>query len=436
VPSREAPDSVQAGRNAELHKWRWPRALGALGLFALVATAAVGRAEKQRIGTDFHVFWQAGHDFAHGLPLYEPLEGARRFIYPPFAAQAFQFLAVFPLKPAAGLFYAANVILIFVAVWLTRDIVRRLGEERQQGLPLILAIVLSGQFVLNNLNLLQMNLVIFVLCLLSARGIVLGRAWATGWVVIATLIKITPIFFVVWAVVRGGWRPLRTALVVGLGGLVLLFAQRGPSLAIADLTAYYNSFLQQFAAGGVVTLYTNQTIGAMVYRAVTIPKTPHPFEYHYLASLQPSAPVIYRTLAVIVFSVFLLHLFRLAKARRPFTSFEIASVFLVGHLLSGVTWKAHLVTLLFVFYSLLALDHRALRRGARLGLGAAWLGMAVIGLAGRDLVGSTIHHYVGGYSVFVWVMLLLLILCIALSSGVPPRPSQRRSVSGFQPMTG
>ena len=161
----------------------------------------------------------------------------------------------------------------------------------------------------------------------------------------------------------------------------------------------------------------------MVYRAVTVPKTPQPFEYHYFPSLQPAAPVIYRTLAVVIFSVFLLHLFRLAKAKRPFTSFEIASVFLVGHLLSGITWKAHLVTLLFVFYSLLALDPRALRRGARLALGAAWVGMAVIGLAGRDLVGGVIHHYVGGYSVFVWVMLLLLILCIALSSGsFPARP--------------
>jgi hypothetical protein len=423
---------VQAGRIAEPHKWRWPRALGALGLFALVATAAVGRAEKQRIGTDFHVFWQSGRDFAHGLPLYQPLEGARTLLYPPFAAQAFQSLAVFSLKPAAALFYVGNVFLLLVAVWLTRDIVRRLdGKERQQRLALILAIVLSGQFVLNNLNLLQMNLVIFVLCLLGARGIVLGRPWAVGWVVIATLIKITPIFFVVWAVVRGGWRAFRAALVVGLGGLLLPVAQRGLRLGIADLTAYYDSFLQQFAAGGVVTNYTNQTIGAMVYRAVTTPKSPQPFEYHYLSSLQSSAPVIYRTLAVIIFSVFLLYIIRLAKARQPFTSFEIASVFLVGHLLSGVTWKAHMVTFLFVFYSLLAIEHRALPRGARLGLGAAWLGMAVIGLSGRDLVGSTIHHYVGGYSVFVWVMLLLLILCIALSSGSLPglRSGARSAVS-------
>jgi hypothetical protein len=432
APSGEDRDSVQAGGVAQRHKRRWPRALGGLGLSALVATIAVGRAEKQRIGTDFHVFWQAGYDFAHGLPLYEPLEGARALLYPPFAAQAFQSLAVFPLKPAAALFYTANVFLILAAVWLTRDIVRRLGGEgRQQRLALVLAIVLSDQFMLNNLNLLQTNLVIFVLCLLGARGIALGRAWAVGWVVVATLIKVTPIFFVVWAVARGGWQALRAALVVGLGGLLLPVAQRGLSLGIADLTAYYDSFLRQFAAGGVLTIYTNQTIGAIVYRAVTIPKSPQPFEYHYLSSLQSAAPVIYRTLAVIIISVSLLHLFRLAKARQPFTSFEIASVFLVGHLLSGVTWKAHLVTLLFVFYSLLTLDYRALPREVRLGLGAAWLGMAVIGLAGRDLVGSTLHHYVGGYSVFVWVMLLLLILCIVLSSASLPgvRSGARPAVS-------
>ena len=79
--------------------------------------------------------------------------------------------------------------------------------------------MLSGQFVLNNLNLLQVNLVTFVLCLLGARGVALGRTRAVGWIVIATLIKITPIFFVVWAVVRGRWRAFGAALVVGLGCL-------------------------------------------------------------------------------------------------------------------------------------------------------------------------------------------------------------------------
>src|SRR6185312_14597777 len=106
-------------------RWLWPRALGVIVFLALVVIGATDRASKQRIGTDFHVFWQAGYDFAHGLPLYQGLPGARKFLYPPFAAQMFQVLGIFPLKTAAWLFYVASAGLVVVAVKLTRDIVRK-----------------------------------------------------------------------------------------------------------------------------------------------------------------------------------------------------------------------------------------------------------------------------------------------------------------------
>jgi hypothetical protein len=395
--------------------------LALLGAAAVVALLAVARADKQRVGTDFYVFWQAGYNFAHGLPLYQG-EGPRTFIYPPFAAQLFQVLAVFPLKAAGALFYVASVALVAAAAWLTRDIVKRLGVEPSRHLPLILAVVFSGQFILNNLNLLQVNLVTFVLCLLAVRGTVMGRQRSAGWAAVATAVKITPVFFVVWAVIRGGWRALRAALTVGLVCLLLPVVQRGPRQGETDLVEYYSTFLQEFAAGKVVTSYTNQNLAALVFRAVTVPDSPQPFEYYYLPSLQSAAPLIYRALALAVLSVFLIHLVRLAKARRPITAWEIGSVFLTAHLLSGITWKAHLVTLLFVFYTFLCVDPHTIEWRSGWALRCAWLGIAVIGLAGRDLVGTTAHHYLGGYSVFVWVMLGLLVLSIAWSSR-PPAPA-------------
>ena len=96
-------------------KKHWSLALALVAFLVLVAVKATERADKQRIGTDFHVFWQAGYDFTHGLPLYQQLPGARHFIYPPFAAQVFQVLGIFPLKTAAWLFYVGSVVLIFVA---------------------------------------------------------------------------------------------------------------------------------------------------------------------------------------------------------------------------------------------------------------------------------------------------------------------------------
>jgi hypothetical protein len=399
-------------------------------LVAVAAAVATERASQQRIGTDFHVFWQAGHDFAHGLPLYQHFPGSRQFIYPPFAAQVFQVLGLFPLKLAAWLFYLASIGLVLVAVGISRDIVRRLEPTRASAhLPLVLAVVFSANFILNNLNLLQVNLLIFVLCLLGIHAFAQQREVAgSGWLVAATAIKLTPAFFIPWVLIRGTRRSLAAVAGFGILCLTLPMVQRGFHQGLTDLTTYYHSFLQQFASGRVVADYTNQNLAAMVDRAV-VPRVwgkGETYNYVYLPSLETAAPLIYRVLALVVVATFLAHLLRLRIRHRPISALEISSVFLASHLLSGLTWKAHLVTLLFVFYAFFVLDPREMGRGGRVALGLAWTGIVAIAL-GRDLMGDRLHHYVGGYSVIVWVMLLLFALSIAWSHLSFSRPSDRRA---------
>jgi hypothetical protein len=393
-----------------------------------VGVVAAGRAEKQHIGTDFHVFWQAGYDFAHGLPLYQPLEGARRFIYPPFAAQVFQLLSIFPLKVAAWLFYVASVCLIGAAVWLTRDIVARLQGPERRTAPTVLALLFSAVFLIDNLDHVQANVLVFFLCLLGVRAFLTQRdAAAGGWIMGATAIKLTPGFFALWLLIRGTRRTLAAVAGFALLTLGLPLVQRGLRQGLIDLSAYYQAFLHQFAAGGVVTNYRNQNLAAMVYRAL-VPgssgDTPA-YDYAYLAPLQTWAPVLYRLLALGILAVFLLHLISLRAAAKTIGALEIASVFLASHLLSGITWKAHLVTLLFVFYAFFSFDREQLSPRARGLLGLAWGGIVIVGL-GRDVIGDRLHHYWAGYSVFVWVMLLLFTLSIAWSH----RPS-----GGPEPVT-
>jgi hypothetical protein len=400
--------------------WRrdWWRLVGIGVLMAATGVAATQRAEKQQIGTDFHVFWQAGYDFAHGLPLYQPLPGARTFKFPPFAAQVFQVLGILPLRLAAWLFYVASVALVLVAAGITSRLVQRIEPARRRTLvPLLLALLCSAVFVLDNLVHVQVNQLTFVLCLVGIAAFVAGREVAgTGWLVAATAIKLTPLFFVIWAVIRGSRRAL--AGVVGFGALTvaLPIVQRGVAQGLLDLTTYYHSFIQQFASGFVVTNYRNQNLAAMIYRAV-IPRASEdawPYDYAYLPSLQAAAPLIYRVLGLALLAIFLAHLIRLRTSGRPVGALEVSSVFLVSHLLSGITWKAHLVTLLFVFYVFFTLDIRRMSRPGGIALGLAWAAIMVIGL-GRDLVGSRLHHYFAGYSVFVWVMLLLFGLSVAWS---------------------
>jgi hypothetical protein len=392
------------------------RALGIILLLGAVLLGATERASKQAVGTDFHVYWQGGYDFAHGLSVYDPQPGARRFNYPPFAAQVFQVLGIIPLPVAAWLFYVASAGLIVWAVRLLHDIVHELDPgKRQSLLPLILAVAFSAVFMLDNLVHVQVNLLIFVLCLLGIQAFVERRQFAAGgWLTVATAIKVTPVFFVVWALLRGTRRTLAAVAVFAAVCLSLPVLQRGPEQGVTDLSAYYQNFLHQFATGKVVADYRNQNLAAMVYRAF-VPSAAEdepPYEYAYLSSHAAAAPAIYRGAAVLVLVAFLTYLLRRRIAGEPVSPLEISSVFLTGHLLSGITWKAHLVTFLFVAYAFFALKPKLMQGRRRWVLWLSWAGIVVIGL-GRDIVGSRLHHYMAGYSVYVWVMLLLFTLSLA-----------------------
>jgi hypothetical protein len=395
------------------------KVLGSVVLLVAGMAMAIGRAAKQRVGTDFHVFWQAGLDFAQGRPLYEPLNGARQFIYPPIAAQVFQIFALFPLKVAAGLFYFGSVLLVVVAAIISRQLVNDLEPQVSRGrIPLVMAIVVSVNFILNILNQTEVNLVIFVMCLLGAQAFVQNHPIrAAGWITSATAIKLTPIFFCLWLLIRGSRRAAVAVLAFGIACAVLPILQRGTTQGLADVQAYHSTFLRQFAQGKVVTDYTNQNLAALIYRAVSADPARDRFYYAYLPSLQSSAGTIYRVAAGLLFTAFLLNLFLLRRGKHAITAFEICSIFLAGHLLSGITWKAHLVTLLFI--SLVFFSQKVERndRPKRIALLTAWGGIAIIGLLGKDLVGDTIHHYLGGYSVYSWVLLYLFVLCLMWGHG-------------------
>src|SRR5439155_16850569 len=99
----------------------------------------------------------------------------------------------------------------------------------------------------------------------------------------------------------------------------------------------------------------------------------------------------------------------------PLTAFELGSVFLAGHLLSGITWKAQLVTMLFTCYCFLSIRRRDLGRRLRVFVYVLVAMMFVVGLTGRDLVGRVVQHRIDGYSVIVWTEILLFVGCLVFS---------------------
>ena len=377
---------------------------------------AIDRGKGQAVGGDFHVFWQAGRNFASGAPLYHgDLPGARRYIYPPFAAMVFQLFAVFPLPIAAEILSFLNLLLLGVTIALTKRIIERTLPDRVTGpLPLVLGVVLSLVFFLDNFSHVQINEVMFVLALLGADAHL--RGWdvrSAAYFVVATAIKITPVFFVIWLVLRGRRRAALAVPPLALACVAAPLLMRGPTTGSAELSEYYHSFLAGFQHGQVLTDGRVQNLGAMVYRMMRPAETSERLDYAFLPASDRATALAYRAAAILLFLLFLGNLGFLRARAAALSAVELSTVFLIGHLLSPITWRAHLVSLLFVFSTFLALRPATLPTSQRMILYALWALMLVSGLEGRDIVGNQAFSYIAGYSIVVWTMLLLFLTGVA-----------------------
>lgn len=390
-----------------------PPSVGLRVFYALLliaaAVVAIDRGLDQTTGGDFNVFWAAGGRFAADMPLYVSPPGERIFIYPPFAAFLFQALHWLPLVPAAVVFSLANVALMIALYALTVRIVTRTMQPRHEGRwPFVAAIVLAHSYLLNNMNLVQVNVIVAVLVLLGVK-LVLDRreSLAALPLVAAAAFKVMPILFVAWLVIRR-WRTAWPGLLAATAVVVALpMVQRGPAQGVRDLREYYQAFLQDFQGGRVVADYTNQNIASAVERMSRPVLHRERLDYRWMSLSESGARGVRNALIGAVLVALFGGWLALAARGRPIGAWEVATGFLAWHLVSGITWKSHLVTFLFLFAVFLAAP---VRRWPPVPRALGWLTLAVIvvtSFIGRDIVGRTAHYYIGGWSFLTWMMLLM-----------------------------
>jgi len=399
-----------------LARYAWPAAA------ALALLLSLGQAGRPQPGTDFHVFWEAGRDFADGSPLYQPAPGARWFKYPPFAAMLFQPLGWLSLDAAAVAFHALGLLLLAWAAVATWRIAEAWAPGRRRGAaPMVLAILAVLHVAQSDLLHLQTNLLVLALCLAGVLAAARGRAWpAAAWLTAATLLKLTPAVLLGWLTLRGGRRaPAAIALCLALG-LAAPLAQRGLRQGVQDYGDYVRTFLAP-TAGRVWTRPQNQALTAAVERAM-VPEAVGPgVDYAWLPAGPRAARLVRFAATLLVAGGFVAGIVVLAWRRRPHSLFEVAAALTAANLLSGITWKAHLVGLLFVGYAFLSLPLEAWpasRRRALLGLSAL---IVASGLAGRSVTGAPLQEALFGYSAWTWLLLLLFAASLLLAFAPPAR---------------
>ncbi len=400
------------------------RILFVAGALALGIALSVAQGMQEHVGRDFHVFWQAGRNFTSGEPLYHGYPpGARVFKYPPFAAFLFQLLALFPLQVAAVLFSLLNLILWVAALYLTREIVARTFPERRTSpLLLVFAVALTAQFFLDNFHHTQLNGVILVLVLLGIRAYLRDKDLpAAAYFVTATATKITPILFVAWLMLRGRRRAVWAVAPLVIGCLLLPMVVRGPATGVADLVEYYHSFFE--ANEHLDVRNYNQNLAGLVYRMTQPTENVEQVSYRYLPTSQRTGQWVYRILWITVLLGFLLKLGHLRLRGAPLSAFELSLVFVTGLLLSPITLGAHFVSMILVFYTILSIPLGKLSRPGYLAAGVLGAAMVVTGLSGRDLAGRAVYLSVRGYSIYVWMLLLLFFTLIVLAGRKAPGPT-------------
>lgn len=396
-----------------------------LGMFVLFVAIAFVEGLQIGLGGDFTVFWYAGQNFSNGNDLYSRIGGAERYIYPPFAAMLFQALAIFPLKVAAVIYTFVNLLLYVYIINIVHRIFLyyKMNNSRALQFSLLFAFLLAFRFFWYHLMFIQMNEIVLALCLSGVLLFLKKReTLAIVCFVIATFIKIIPIFFLFWIFFRGNFRLYLKGVLVAIVCVILPWIWRGLNAGVVDLKNYYITFLEPFQQGRVEPNFQNYSLGAAIYKISLPMKDGQGYDYNFLHLTEQVAKQIYGYSFLVIFVLFLGSLAYLRWKSKPISISEIALILLATHLLSGITWEYHLVSFLYVYMALL----NTRRSGATLMRQFIFLGLIVLAglnaIVGRDTFGVAGYHYFGGYGILTWMMVLLYFYFLyeTLFPGVEP----------------
>ncbi|MDO9182028.1 MAG: glycosyltransferase 87 family protein, partial [Bacteriovorax sp.] len=328
-----------------------------LTLFIFIFSYA--RAMKETIYGDFHVFWLSGKTlFEHG-DLYFTGVGLREFIYPPFAAILFLPLSFISFNWAAYVFFIINFFFWGLCVKVIDLIMTEAKVETTRTKYILIgSFLLSFKLCWNNIMMVQSNLIVLSFSLLGILYFFRKKEnYAIAFFCIAISTKVFPILFAFWVIIRGS----KSALFKFILGAIICMALPafivGPSKALSDLLQYSDFFFNKFLGKTELLLtYANQSINATVFRLFTsMHDTGQPMVTIYDFGLV-TAKKIYLGLNLFFFLIMIaIFLYRRIK-KMKLSVLEPALVLLVAHLTSSVTWKAHFVSMHFVFAAILIVN--------------------------------------------------------------------------------
>lgn len=393
----------------KLDKFFWLK----LFLFVAFMGFAFARAKKETEFGDFHVFWLAGKTLIEGGDIYYTAPGLRSFIYPPFAAILFIPFAVIPFKIACFLFFLVNLAcFIFTAQIVKKILALYVTDEKLLRYSQYAAIVLIFKISWNNLMMVQVNQLLYVFVMLGVYKFLTKKEnWSIFYFCIAISMKVFPILFAFWVVIRGTKLAVPKFVLGAIICIVLPFIFTGPTKGIQQLDWFYNDFiLGNLQSKSVGFGYASQSLPSLINRTVVTSTLTSEPNY---ALINIGEPASHKIISVAQLTLFLLMcgvLIYSAVKKYELKMMEPALVILTIHLISSCTWKAHMVGMILV-YAVIATDIIKRYKESTLGFMTKLFifYMAFLSLFGQMFTGKKMQMYFNAYGDHTFAMIFCLI---------------------------
>lgn len=378
------------------------------------------------LDSDFGIFWVAGGKFSANEPFYIPMIYTG-FVYPPFAAMIFQFLALLPLETSAILFkFVFDYLLWIYSFYLLYRILKILFPATNLYPAIIFSFIASARYYLHNYISIQVN-VLVLCCILLGILFYLQNKYTRCYIFLlaACFIKITPVVFLLFVAFKRGYKDWGKIFLCALPFIILPFLFRGFDRGINDWVDYYRSFFAQFITGytdnDVVSLGIPAFLKKMNSGSGRIPIGP-------LFSLQENA---LKTITFILQGgIALLVVIRITydhykNKATALIGVHICLLFLLALLLPGRVWEHHHVPCAFIFaYLFIFLTKQGLIKTRNI----LAITCIIIGLIGLDTVGQTLYLITQYFSLITFLMIAIAIILMVVADYETIIPGSQRRV--------
>jgi hypothetical protein len=225
---------------------------------------------------------------------------------------------------------------------------------------------------------------------------------------IVTLIKVIPVFLAAYVFIFHFSRKVVLSMALtALLCLTLPISTRGLNRWVQDHVDNYEVLVQQYILEGrIVADQANHSLKAgfikTFYPETRTNENVPSSDYRGIIRLLTILQVL--LLMTLIFNAFIL------KRRKQYFSLAyLASILLFTHLFAGITWTAHLVTLIFCLLPILLINVRSLKLPGKIAYWAFIALMVFLGMEGSDTVGEKICLAIRFHDIYTYLLLGLFI---------------------------